>query len=824
MRARHAQGSAPARPSAGPLALAAIGAWAAAVLAEELSWHLYAAGLQASAQGRAVAVASLGALAAGLLLGAASAWRLRRGLPAWRVAPLLMACGAVLACGMLSWQVLAQDNALLQSQLEQGPLQLELAGDPSPRASGQVSAALWQGDRHKVSLRVLWPQDAQPPAAGHVVLAGGRLLPLKADDAGRGCHQQGYAGTLVVSQWEEKGCATGLRGLVTPLRDASMERIAQLGGDAAGLLGGILLGNKTLYSGSELEQDFRVTGLAHLMAVSGTHLAVVSLIAGWLLGRTKMERGRRSVLLALLLAGYVALTGFAPSALRACAMCAVGLGAAAVGRRRHALSALGACVLVFLALKPQLVYSLGFELSVLCIAGLLLLAPLLGEWVAYVLPARLGGLAQPLAASVAASLATLPATVPLFCQLPLIAPLATLLASPLITAALGIGVPALLLAALLGTPGQLLLGLAGAAGTACAALVHRLADIPLACVPLDASAGWVGALFLAAGAALWALWPQPPHPAPGTPVPGTPARALCAALLPRAGVLGLFCLPALLLMLAELGGVAGCANVFGQVVESDAQVVMLDVGQGDAMLVRDGSCAVLVDTGEEGPVLLAALARQGVSRLDAVLVSHLDKDHCGALGALAGVVEVGAVFLHADLLQRDEAAALMEDARRTSRRQAQGVLPGARVQLGRFELELLAPAHATAGDNEDSLVWLLAFDADGDGTPEQRGLLTGDAEEQELAAVAARTGRVSFVKLGHHGSAGCMSAAELAALRPSLALIGVGEGNRYGHPHASTLALMRAAGVRVLRTDTQGDLRLLFSAGCIGMATQRGSP
>ena len=173
-------------------------------------------------------------------------------------------------------------------------------------------------------------------------------------------------------------------------------------------------------------------------------------------------------------------------------------------------------------------------------------------------------------------------------------------------------------------------------------------------------------------------------------------------------------------------------------------------------------------------MLLAALARQGVSRLDAVLVSHLDKDHCGALGALAGVVEVGAVYLHAELLQREEAAALLEDVRRASRRQAQGVLPGARVQLGRFELELLAPVHAAAGDNGDSLVWLLSFDADGDGAPEQRGLLTGDAEAEELAAVAARTGRVSFVKLGHHGSAGCMSAAELAALRPSLALIGVG--------------------------------------------------
>ena len=808
------------RPSLGVLASAALGAWGAAFLGEELCWRAAAGGalplpLVCAAVLAACALAALATRRACTL-----APRAARLVP--YALPAAAAGCAVLLCSMLYWQALEQDTRSLQTLFEQGEVQLELCSDALPRSTGQVASALVRSGRHGLSVRVVWPLGEEVPGAGHVVAASGSLQPPGEDEAGRWCHQQGYAGTLRVAEWSDLGCARSMAGLAAPLRDASMERIAALGGEPAALLGGILLGNKTLYSGTELEQDFRCTGLAHLMAVSGTHLAVVSCLAGWLLGALPLRRRMRSLLLGGLLCSYVALTAFAPSALRACTMCLLGLGAAGFGRRRHALSALGACTLAFLALKPSLAFSLGLQLSVLCMTGLLGLAPLLEQWLAFCLPRRAEGLAQGLAATAAASLATLPATVPLFCQLPLIAPLATLLAAPLITAALGLGVPALLLCCALPPAGQLLLGAAGAAGAACAQLVHLLARLPLACVPLDASAPWVGLVFLAAAVALWALWPTPPQEPPAAPCElgrrGAPALQRALA---RAAVCAAFCAPVLLLMATQLGGVAGCTAALTGPVSSSAQVVMLDVGQGDAMLVRDRRAAVLVDTGEEGSMLLAALARQGISRLDAIFISHCDKDHCGALAALQGVVEVGAVYCHADLLAAQEAAFMLGDARRASGSPALGVLPGAQVAVGRFTMQLLAPAHAASGGNEDSLVWLISFDNEGDGVPEQRGLLTGDAEEEQLEGLCEQVGRVSFVKVGHHGSAGAFSAEQLAVLRPRVALIGVGEGNRYGHPTPSTLALLQACGAQVLRTDLHGDSSLLFEGAQLGVSTQK---
>lgn len=809
---------APLRPSLGVLASAALAAWAAACLGEALCWHALGGGLPPALLALACVLAAVCALAAccsGRILPA----RLARVMP--RVGPALAAACVILLCSGLYWHALAQDARTLQALFVEGPVLIELCSDATARSTGQVSTAVVRCGRHALSLRVVWEAGEQVPGAGHAVSAQGSFQAPQADEAGRWCHQQGYAGTLHVEDWSDEGCAHSLAGLAAPLRDASMERIAALGGDAAALLGGILLGNKALYSGTELEQAFRCTGLAHLMAVSGTHLAVVSCLAGWVLGLLPLRRGLRSALLGALQCSYVALTAFAPSALRACAMCMLGLGAAGLKRRRHALSALGACAVVFLALKPSLAFHLGFQLSVLCMAGLLGLAPLLERWLIYCLPRRAAGLAQGLAATVAASVATMPVTVPLFCQLPLVSPLATLLASPLVTAALGLGVPALLLCCALPSAGGLLLGAAGAAAGACAQLVCLLARLPLACVPLDGSAAWVGPAFLAAAVVLWVLWPLPPQ----VPAPGSPRGALPPKLLrfgARVAVLVAFCLPVLLLMALELGGAAGCTAALTGTASSSAQVVMLDVGQGDAMLVRDKRAAVLVDTGEEGTVLLAALARQGVSRLDAVFISHCDKDHCGALAALQGVVEVGAVYCHRELLGSQEAAAMLEDARRASGSPACGVAPGARVDVGRFALQLLAPAHAHSGGNEDSLVWLLSFDADGDGSPEHRGLLTGDAEEGELQALCPQVGQVSFVKVGHHGSAGAFSAAQLAILRPRIALIGVGEANRYGHPTASTLSLLRACGARVLRTDLHGDLALSFEGSSIGVSTQKG--
>ncbi len=746
-----------------------------------------------------------------------AARRTRQRFDAWlSSAGVIALCAAcVFACSMLQWGAWAGDADAVASALsEQGFLSVELLDDGASRDYGMVSLAQAHLDNRDVRLRLMWPQGVSALGTGHRVLVAGSVKAPQDDAGGRWNHRQGYVGMLSAKSVEDCGYATGLRGWVAGVRDKAAASIAKLDQDAAGLLAGVVLGNRTLYAQTELEQDFRTCGLAHLMAVSGTHLAVVNALVMWFASRFKIRRAAKSALLLALLGAYVALTCFAPSAMRAYVMCAAVLAAPFARRRNHAVGALAACVVLFLACDGSLAFSLGFELSVLCMVGLLVLSPLVAEWLKAALGSRMDKLADGLAATFAANLATLPVTIPLFCQVPLISPLSTLLVSPLVTLVLGLGIPAALVCAVFPALGEALLQPAAFAASACARLVSALADVPMACVPIQAQASWVGFAFSACGVALWVAWP----------LPRQEIVTCCKGALLRLRTVVAFAalLPVALVVLSGLSGLAGGANlVVPGAVSYEPQVVMLDVGQGDAMLVTCGSTNVLVDTGQEGTVLLEALARHGITRLDAVLLSHKDADHTGALSALAGVVEVGHVYIHADLLEADSCAAVRQAALWVTKGVgAQGVRPQDELSVGSISLRLLAPAQGGQSENDDSLIWLLNA-CDDEGKTLARGLLTGDAEQAALENVVAQAGDIDFLKVGHHGSADAVSDAQMRILRPELALVSVGADNDYGHPTQSTLSVLERGGARVLRTDQLGDITLGFEEGRICVAAQR---
>ncbi len=841
-----ARQAAPRRPSLGPLAPAACGAWAATIAVEQASWHAYAgsfdpvvatlalAGLCCAAfpvcvcarrgkrarrrdacdESQAEHVASSGARKGSrpLFVGAAAC---------------VVACAACAVCAALYWQGWAADVALLGESALQD-VGIELTGDPATRDYGEVSTGRAAIGGRSVSVRVLWPDDAEEiPGAGHVVVADA-LYTAPGDDAGgEWNHRNGYAGMLRLTCARDEGAAKSLGGAVSFFRDDAFSRIEAYGGDGAALLAGLLLGNRTLYAGSELEQDFKTCGLAHLMAVSGTHLAVVTAILSWLLARTRLSRVARALALAVALGFYVALTGFSPSALRAGVMCMVALVSGNLGRRRHVCSALALCVLAFLALNPANAYSLSFVLSVLAVLGLVVLGPLASCWVAHVAPARFSKSASGIGVTLAATLATLPVTVPMFAQFPLIVPFATLVAAPFITLSLGAGIVALLLGVPAPALGSLVLSFAVAVSSASAFLVHAMADIPLACVPLDAAAAPLALVSAALGVALWAAWPLPASakdspPAAWRPPVGRSDARLARRLGSRALVCSCLCLPVAALVVYGMAGGAGFAAWVGVPDAAGPQVVMLDVGQGDALLVRDGDAAVLVDTGEEADVLARGLARHGITHLDAVFVSHKDSDHVGALSGIVGIVGIDHVYVHADLLSLPEEAQVLESARRaTAGRGAEGVRPGSACRVGAFTIEVLAPEDGGTSGNDDSLQMLVSYDADGDGRAEARGFTSGDAEEDAIAATVEAVGDVDFVKVPHHGSRGGMSAEELAVLSPEIALIGVGADNSYGHPTRQMLDLLAQARAKVYRTDENGDVTLRFAGDSIEVAVQR---
>ncbi|MDR5700737.1 ComEC/Rec2 family competence protein [Agromyces aerolatus] len=222
-------------------------------------------------------------------------------------------------------------------------------------------------------------------------------------------------------------------------------------------------------------------------------------------------------------------------------------------------------------------------------------------------------------------------------------------------------------------------------------------------------------------------------------------------------------------------------------------VVACDVGQGDAVLVRDGDAVALIDTGPDEAALERCLGLVGVEHIDLLVLTHWDADHVAAVAAVAGRV---ATVIHGPL-DGDRSAGplrLLADGGAV----AHEVVEGVRGRLGEAEWDVMWPPAGQAPGNDASVVLDLQ-------AAEFRGVFLGDLGEAAQAHVLAdaRPGRVDLVKVAHHGSAD-QSAALYAELGATVGIIGVGAGNGYGHPTGSLLDMLAAQHTAVVRTDDSG--------------------
>ena len=229
------------------------------------------------------------------------------------------------------------------------------------------------------------------------------------------------------------------------------------------------------------------------------------------------------------------------------------------------------------------------------------------------------------------------------------------------------------------------------------------------------------------------------------------------------------------------------------------RVEVLDVGQGDAILLRPRAAApVLVDGGPPGEDLAERLRGEGVGRLAAAVATHDQSDHTGGLTELFGRLPVERlVYARVGRELRDRAAAAGAVPTR--------VAAGATLRSGALRLEALWPPAAllsapAAGvdPNQRSLVLLVRW--------HRFSMLLGADAEAE--AVPLEPGPVDVLKVAHHGSDDAGLSALLARSRPGLAVISVGDGNPFGHPTAATVATLAEAGVPVMRTDRDGTVAI----------------
>ncbi|MGK5544098.1 ComEC/Rec2 family competence protein [Streptomyces sp. URMC 127] len=574
--------------------------------------------------------------------------------------------------------------------------------------------------------------------------------------------------------------------------------------DPRALLPGLVVGDTSRVP-ADLDEAFRATGMTHLLAVSGSNLAILlAVLVGpphlaaraerrGLAARLGVPLRATAVLGAGLVLGFVVVCRPDPSVLRAAACGLVLMLALGTGRRRGLLPALAAAVLLLVLYDPWLARSPGFLLSVLATGALLTLAP---RWSAALqrrgVPPRV---AEALAAAAAAEAACAPVIAVLAERVSLVAVPCNLLAEAAVAPATVLGFAALAVSPVAPPAAEWLARLASWPASWAAGVARTGADLPGA--ELAWPGGWTGGLLLAAAVAAAVL--------AGRRLLGSPWG--CAAC-------------ALLLLVAVVRPAPLNRAVTGWP-PPGWRLAVCDVGQGDALVLAAGEgSAVVVDAGPEPRAVDRCLSALGVERIPLVLLSHFHADHVDGLPGVLRGRAVGGIQTTPFAEPAGQAAFVRREAGRAHVPVTEAAA-GERRRLGELEWEVLWPppagtsAVAEEGPNDASVTLLVR-------SAGLTALLLGDLEppaQEALREARPELRAVDVLKVAHHGSAH-QDPHLIRTLRPRLAVISAGAGNPYGHPSPRTLGVLRQQGAAVLRTDTDGPVAVTGSGTAVTAVTK----
>lgn len=569
---------------------------------------------------------------------------------------------------------------------------------------------------------------------------------------------------------------------------ASHALVSGATGESGELLKGMALGDDSGLSTTTVER-FRRSSLTHVTAASGQNIALLLALLLPLLTLLGLRHRWRLAACGLVAVVYVPLSGGESPVRRACVMALCGLVATGRGRRSSPTHALLVAATVTLLLDPAAIRTLSWQLSFAAVCGMLAIGPALGR--------RLRGLGLPrslsevIALTVSATLVTTPLIAHSVGSVSLTAIPANLVAGPPVAAAMLLALAATLVAQVAVWPAELI----AACGSIPAAAVLWTADV-FGGSPSSAVRFRPGAITTIAALVL-----------PLILVAASRHRRTQGAVGDRLGRRSPRALPAS----RALAWATGCGLVVVAFLAggsdddwhgSSPSAHFLAVGQGDAQLLRDGRSGILVDTGPPGTPIAGLVSGLGVERLDALVLTHGQADHVGALGDLLRRFRPAVVVDGT----RDAPGGSTDEVRQVLRRSGLSVVsprPGLSVGSGRASFTVLpSPSGGRSDPNGRSVVGMGRVGG-------LEILLTADAESDVTAGVVGH--RIDVLKLAHHGSADPGLGGLLAELSPRLVVIEVGR-NPYGHPTPSALAASSASAL-TLRTDRHGTISVSEGVG-----------
>ena len=528
----------------------------------------------------------------------------------------------------------------------------------------------------------------------------------------------------------------------------------------------LLLGDGTGLS-YETDTAFKISGIRHIIAVSGLHVMILYSLIHAVTFRNKWLTG---VLCLPVLGIFAAMAGFTPSVVRACIMILLMVLAQICNREYDPPTSLAFAAFVMLIVNPMVITSVSFQLSVGCVAGIQLFSGRIREWLHQKMVigkgrGLLNSLKRWIASSVSITLGAMSLTTPLsayyFGTVSLIGILTNLLTLWVVNfifngLILACAVSwfsmeaALWLSGILIWPARFVL-----------AVAKLLARFPLAAVYTRSPyiVAWLVFVYLLVGIYLSQFRKQ--------------AKVLVCC--------------------ATLGLVAALFASWMEPLVDDLRVTVLDVGQGQSILLQSEGRTFLVDCGGDSDestadIVAETLLSQGIARIDGIILTHGDADHAGALLHLLTRLKADRIYYPAT------ESCMVENV------QIHPVSEDMQIRFGSANITIFAPIYAE-DPNENSLCVLFT-----------RGdcdiLITGDrGAVGELALLRAYTlPQVEVLLAGHHGSKYSTTEALLEAVHPMYLFISAGADNAYGHPAQEVLDRAREIGAQVYRTDLQGTL------------------
>ncbi len=570
-------------------------------------------------------------------------------------------------------------------------------------------------------------------------------------------YQQGDAAVVPgeESSWLEKTAC---------FRQALRHRIkGSFPGDTASFAMALLLGDTSAID-YETDTALKVSGIRHVIAVSGLHVSILMALLSAATFRKKflmVPVGLGGMLL------FAALAGFSPSVVRSCMMSALMLLAVLFDREYDGATALSFAVLTMLICNPLAVTSVSLQLSAASVAGIFLFEGRLRTWLLSLSGDSPGRFVRAVCLSVSVTFSAMTLTTPLcayyFGMVSLISPVTNLLTLWAISGIFyGIMAVCLLSVFQAGAAG-ILAGLVSWPIRCVLKLAGFLAELPLSAVYTESVyiVFWLIFVYLLLAVFLFS---------PGR----KPSQLICCA------VLGL------------------CISLLPSWISGEeTRLTVLDVGQGQCILLESGGKTYMVDCGGDRDEACADLASahllsRGISRLDGLILTHLDRDHAGAVPNLLSRVDTDLLILppeYTDLSQEfsGETVYASEDL----------LLTAGDVTLGIF-----APTFGGTA-NEKSLCVL--FD-----TEKCDILITGDRDGfgERMLLRNAEIPDVDILIAGHHGSKHSTCEELLTQVSPEIVCISAGQDNPFGHPAPELLQRLEAFGCTVYRTDTQGTITI----------------